>query len=73
MYDPDMSTAQASDCPHLMHASALSRALRYYDLRLLVLIAGNRAQAIFERYKVSAAMVITIVVLAIWGGALLGG
>jgi len=56
-----------------MHASALSRALRYYDLRLLVLIAGNRAQAIFERHEVSAAVVITIVVLAIWGGALLGG
>jgi len=56
-----------------MLASALSRALRYYGLGLLVLIAGNRAQAIFERHKVPAAMVITLVVLVIWGGALLGG
>jgi membrane protein YqaA with SNARE-associated domain len=54
-------------------ASALSRALRYYGLGLLVLIAGNHAQAIFERHKVSAAIVVTIVVLVIWGGALLGG
>jgi len=56
-----------------MLASALSRALRYYGLGLLVLIAGNRAQAIFKRHKVPAAMVITLVVLVIWGGALLGG
>lgn len=56
-----------------MLASALSRALRYYGLGLLVLIAGNHAQAIFERHKVAAATVITIVVLVVWGGALLGG
>ena len=53
-----------------MLASALARALRYYGLALLVLIAGNRAQAIFERHKVPAAIVITIVALVIWGGAL---
>ncbi len=56
-----------------MLASALSRALRYYGLGLLVLIAGNRAQAIFERHKVSAIIVITIVVFVIWGWALLSG
>lgn len=56
-----------------MLASALSRALRYYGLGLLVLIAGNHAQAIFERHKVAAATVITIVVLVVWGGALLSG
>ena len=54
-------------------ASALSRALRYYGLGLMVLIAGNRVQAIFERHKVSAAIVTTLVVLAIWGGSLWGG
>ena len=56
-----------------MLASALSRAFRYYGLGLMVLIAGNRAQMIFERHKVPAAIVITIVVLVIWGGALLRG
>lgn len=56
-----------------MLASGLSRALRYYGLGLLVFIAGNKAQAIFERHKVSAAIVVTIVVLVIWGGTLLGG
>ncbi|SOB75643.1 membrane protein YqaA, SNARE-associated domain [Marinobacter sp. LV10R510-11A] len=56
-----------------MLASALSRALRYYGLGLLVVIAGNRAQAIFERHKVSAIIVITIVVFVIWGWALLSG
>ena len=50
-------------------ASALSRALRYYGLGLLVLIAGNRAQAIFERHKMSAAIVITIMVIVLWGVA----
>lgn len=54
-------------------ASALSRALRYYGLGLLVLIAGNHAQAIFARHKMSAAIVVTVVVLVIWGGSLLGG
>lgn len=54
-------------------ASALSRAIRYYGLGLLVLIAGNHAQAIFARHKMSAAIVVTIVVLMIWGGSLLGG
>ncbi|WP_417517274.1 YqaA family protein [Marinobacter sp.] len=56
-----------------MLASALSRALRYYGLGLLVLITGNRAQAIFERHKVSAAIVITVVVLIIWGWSVLSG
>ncbi|WP_292274303.1 VTT domain-containing protein [Marinobacter sp.] len=55
-----------------MLASALSRALRYYGLGLLVLIAGNKAQAIFERHKAAAAIVVTVVVLVIWVGALLG-
>ncbi|PFG09750.1 MULTISPECIES: YqaA family protein [unclassified Marinobacter] len=56
-----------------MLASALSRALRYYGLGMLVLIAGNHAQAIFERHKVSAAIVVTTVVLVIWAAVLLGG
>ena len=56
-----------------MLASALSRAVRYYGLEMLVLIAGNHAQAIFERHKVSAAIVVKAVVLVIWAAVLLGG
>lgn len=56
-----------------MLASALSRAVRYYGLGLLVLIAGNQAQAIFERHKVKSAVVITVVVLVAWGAASLRG
>ena len=56
-----------------MLASALSRAVRYYGLGMLVLIAGNHAQAIFERHKLSAAIVLTAVVLVIWAAVLLGG
>ena len=56
-----------------MLASALSRALRYYGLGLLVFIAGNQAQAIFERHKVKATIVLTAVVLVIWGSSVLGG
>ncbi|EAZ99087.1 hypothetical protein [Marinobacter sp. ELB17] len=54
-------------------ASVLSRALRYYGLGMLILIAGNHAQAIFERHKVSAAIVVRTVVLVIWATVLLGG
>ncbi|MDG5499622.1 VTT domain-containing protein [Marinobacter sp. BGYM27] len=56
-----------------MLASALSRALRYYGLGLLVYIAGNQAQALFERHKVAAAIIVTVVVLVIWGGSILSG
>ncbi|MGO1462205.1 MAG: YqaA family protein [Marinobacter sp.] len=59
--------------PLFMLASALSRAVRYYGLGLLVLIAGNQAQAIFERHKVKATIVVTIGVLVIWGAASLWG
>lgn len=52
-----------------MLAPALSRALRYYGLALFVFVAGNRAQAIFKRHKMSAAIVITIMVLVILGAA----
>lgn len=48
-------------------ASALARALRYYGVALLVLVGGNQAQAIFERHKISAAIVVTVVVVVIWG------
>jgi membrane protein DedA with SNARE-associated domain len=54
-----------------MVASAISRALRYFGLALLVLIAGNRAQVLFERHKLTTMVVVTLVVAAAWGLSML--
>lgn len=48
-------------------ASIIARGLRYYGLALLVWLAGNQAQALFERHKVSATIGLTMVVAAAWG------
>lgn len=52
-------------------ASAISRATRYFGLAVLVLIAGNKAQALFERHKIGVTVVITVVVILAWGISLL--
>ncbi|SET16382.1 MULTISPECIES: YqaA family protein [Marinobacter] len=54
-----------------MVASAISRAIRYFGLALLVLVAGNKAQAIFERHKVKTAVIITLLVAGAWGLSLI--
>ena len=54
-----------------MVASAISRAIRYFGLALLVLIAGNRAQVLFERHKLTTMVVVTLVVAAAWGLSML--
>lgn len=50
-----------------MIASALSRAVRYFGLALLVLVAGNRAQALFEKHKLKTSLTIALVILVVWG------
>lgn len=52
-------------------ASVIARALRYYGLAALVWVAGNRAQALFERHKISVAVGLTIIVGIAWGMSVL--
>ncbi len=47
-------------------ATALSRAIRYYGLGLLVYWTGNRAQEIFERHRKTTGIVLFVVVAVIW-------
>ncbi|WP_372972780.1 YqaA family protein [Marinobacter sp.] len=53
-------------------ASAISRAIRYFGLALLVWIAGNKAQALFERHKLKTMVVITLLVVLAWSMSMLG-
>ncbi len=47
-------------------ASALSRSIRYYGLGLLVWIAGNQAQRLFQRHTLTASLALAVIVLGIW-------
>ena len=47
-------------------ASVLSRALRYFGLALLVKVAGNRAEEIFKKHKLTASILLTFVFLGAW-------
>jgi membrane protein YqaA with SNARE-associated domain len=53
-------------------ASTLSRGIRYYGLALLVLIAGNRAQRIFERHKKSVAAAFLVIFAVFWAWSIWG-
>ena len=50
----------------------LARGIRYYGLALLVWIAGNQAQRIFERHKVGASVVLLAIFIAFWAWVQLG-
>lgn len=47
-------------------ATLIARAIRYFGLALLVKLAGNRAQALVQRYRYPSMIVITIVIAAMW-------
>lgn len=47
-------------------ATTLSRAVRYYALGLLVYWAGNRAQELFERHKISVTITVVVLIGIIW-------
>lgn len=54
-----------------LSAAIIARGLRYYGLALLVWLAGNQAQALFERHKVSVMVGLTVIVAAAWGVSML--
>ncbi len=47
-------------------ATTISRAIRYYGLAILVYLAGNQAQKLFERHKKSTSIILFVVVAIIW-------
>lgn len=47
-------------------ATTLSRAIRYYGLAILVYLAGNQAQELFERHKKSTTIVLIVLVGILW-------
>jgi len=47
-------------------ATLIARSIRYFGLALLVKLAGNQAEAIFKKYKIPTAIVLTLVVVLIW-------
>ncbi|TYK65840.1 YqaA family protein [Colwellia echini] len=48
-------------------ASAISRAIRYFGLAIVVYYAGNQAERIINKHKTKAMIVMTMLILAIWG------
>ena len=53
-------------------ASALSRAIRYFGLAVLVYYTGNRAQRLFERHKTSIGLSLLAIIAIVWGLAIWG-
>lgn len=47
-------------------ATAIARSLRYFGLALVVYFAGNKAEALIKRYKVSAIIALTLLILLCW-------
>lgn len=53
-------------------ASTLSRALRYYGLAILVLLAGDKAEHLFRKHKMSTSITFLVVVGAVWAISIFG-
>ncbi len=51
---------------YFLIATTFSRGLRYYGLALLVYWAGNQAQELFERHKISTFIILIILLGIIW-------
>ncbi|WP_166422727.1 VTT domain-containing protein [Paraglaciecola sp. 20A4] len=47
-------------------ATLIARTIRYFGLALLVKVAGNKAEAIFRKYKIPTAIVLTLAVALFW-------
>lgn len=47
-------------------ATAIARSIRYFGLALVVYIAGNKAEALFKRYKVATTLSATALVVLLW-------
>lgn len=69
-----MLAAGATKYPLILFlaASALSRAIRYYGLAVLVYYTGNQAQRVFERHKTSVGLGLLVIVSAAWAFAIWG-
>lgn len=52
--------------PLFLLATFIARSIRYFGLALLVQLTGNRAEAIFKKYKVPTMIVLTLLVISVW-------
>ncbi|GAB0110107.1 YqaA family protein [Pseudoalteromonas distincta] len=48
-------------------ASAIARSIRYFSLAIVVYYAGNQAERIINKHKTKAMVLITFLVLVVWG------
>lgn len=53
-------------------ASTLSRGLRYYGLAILVLFAGDKAEHLFKKHKITVSILFLVVVGGIWAYSIFG-
>lgn len=51
---------------YFLIATTLARAIRYYGVALLVLVAGNKAESLFKRHKKSSTLITIVVIGIIW-------
>ncbi len=47
-------------------ATLIARSIRYFGLALLVKLAGNQAQTLFQRYRYPSIVVLTLGVVLLW-------
>lgn len=47
-------------------ATVIARSIRYFGLAVVVYIAGNQAEALIRKYKASAIVGLTLLVLLLW-------
>lgn len=52
--------------PLFMLATAIARSIRYFGLALLVQLAGNQAEDLFQRYKIQTVLVLSLAVVLLW-------
>lgn len=48
-------------------ASAIARSIRYFGLAVVVYYAGNKAEKIISEHKTKAMIIVSAVILSVWG------
>jgi len=59
--------------PLFLLATALSRAMRYFGIALVVYVAGDKAEALIKQYKFATVGLITLVLIGAWYLSTSGG
>lgn len=48
-------------------ASAIARSIRYFGLAVVVYYAGNKAEKIISEHKTKAMIILSVMILSVWG------